>query len=308
MFTKGTYITGYCVSKTETQGSYNFANIFIKGDAIMNERRIDVNNLTKVEETLFITLYARALDSISKNPILDDKSAQDIVSQINYDFKALKVTKEKYNTGIRTKEMDLRIERFISNHKNAIVLDLGCGLDSRILRVDPPNSVSWYDVDFPEVINLRKNFFSEKSGYHMLSTSLLDSGWLKEIPNDRPVIIVADGVLPFIEEKDIKELFIRLTNYFKTGEIVFNGYTTLAVKLMKNTPSIKAIGIEASMGFDDPREPEHWAPRLKLIEEAFLIESAFAARMPWGFRMLAALMSLNSNMKREGGRILRYQF
>ncbi|GLC29608.1 class I SAM-dependent methyltransferase [Clostridium omnivorum] len=274
----------------------------------MNKGRIDTNNLTKVEETLFITLYARALDSVSKNPILDDKSAQDIVSRINYNFEGLKVTKEKYNTAIRTKELDMRIERFIANHKNAIVLDLGCGLDSRVLRVNTHNSVSWYDVDFPEVINLRKHFFSEKSGYHMLGTSLLDLGWLKKIPNDRPVIIVADGVLPFIGEKDIKELFNRLTNYFQTGEIAFNGYTTLAVKLMKNTPSIKAIGIEANMGFDDPREPERWAPRLNLIEEAFLIESAFAAKMPWGFRMLAAVMSLSSNMKREGGRILRYQF
>ena len=99
-------------------------SFLLKGDAIMNERRIDASNLTKVEETLFITLYARALDSVSKNSILDDKTAQDIVSQINYNFKDLKVTKEKYNTAIRTKELDMRIERFIANHKNAIVLGI----------------------------------------------------------------------------------------------------------------------------------------------------------------------------------------
>lgn len=274
----------------------------------MNEKCINVNNLTKVEETLFITLYARSLDNKSKNPILYDKTSQKIVDRLDYDFKNLKVTKEKYNTAIRTQELDDRVRKFIARNADAVVLDLGCGLDSRVLRVNPPDEVSWYDVDFPEVIKLRKHFFTERSGYHMIGASLLDSNWLSRIPSDRPVIIVADGVLPFIVEKDIKELLNRLTNYFHSGEIAFNGYTTLAVKLMKNTPSIKAIGIEASMGFDDPREPEIWAPRLKLAEEAFLIESSFASRMPLGFRILAKLMSLSPNMKREGGRILRYKF
>lgn len=274
----------------------------------MNEKCINVNNLTKVEETMFITLYARALDNTSKNPILYDKTAQNIVGHLNYDFINLKVTKEKYNTAIRTKELDDRIKRFIARNANAVVLDLGCGLDSRILRVNPPDGVSWYDIDFPEVIKLRKHFYTERSGYNMIGASLLDSNWLSGIPSDQPAIIVADGVLPFIKGKDIKELFNRLTNYFQSGEIAFNGYTTLAVRLMKNTPSIKTIGVEASMGFDDPREPESWAPRLKLAEEAFLIESSYASKMPFGFRILSKLMSLSPNIKREGGRILRYKF
>ena len=274
----------------------------------MNTRPIDVSNLTKVEETLFITLYARALDSNSKNSILGDKTAQNIVNQLDYNFKNLKVTKEKYNTAIRTKELDKRIERFIANNKNAVVIDLGCGLDSRELRVNPPKEVSWYDIDFPEVINLRRDFYPEKRGYHMIGASLLDSEWLKEISSDRPAMIVADGVLPFLQAKDIKELFNRLTNHFQHGEIAFNGYTTLAVRLMKNTPSIKAIGVEASMGFDDPKEPEYWDSRLKLVEQVYLIESPCAAKMPWGFRILAGIMSLSPTMKREGGRILCYQF
>lgn len=274
----------------------------------MSEKYINVNHLTKVEETILITLQARALDNKSRNPILCDKTAQEIVDRLDYDFKNLKVTKEKYNTAIRTKELDDRIKRFIARNADAVALDLGCGLDSRVLRVNPPDGVSWYDVDFPDVIKLRKHFYTERSGYHMIGASLLDSNWLSGIPSDHPVIIVADGVLPFIAEKDIKELFNRLTNYFPSGEIAFNGYTTLAVKLMKNTPSIKAIGIDASMGFDDPREPEIWAPRLKLAEEAFLIESPYAQKMPLGFRILAKLMSLSHNMKREGGRILRYKF
>jgi O-methyltransferase involved in polyketide biosynthesis len=274
----------------------------------MNEKLINVNRLAKVEETMFITLYARALDSKSKSPILGDKTAQNIVKRLDYNFMNLKVTKEKYNTAIRTKELDDRIKRFIASNPGVVVLDLGCGLDSRVLRVNPPDEVSWYDIDFPEVIKLRKHFYTERSGYYMIGTSLLDSNWLSGIPSNHPVIIVADGVLPFIEEKDIKELFNRLTNYFHSGEIAFNGYTTLAVKLMKNTPSIKAIGIEASMGFDDPREPESWAPRLKLAEEAFLVKSPYASKMPLGFRILSNLMSLSPTMKKEGGRILLYKF
>jgi O-methyltransferase involved in polyketide biosynthesis len=42
--------------------------------------------LTKVQETLLIPLYAKALDHRSKAPILNDAKADEIVRSIDYDF------------------------------------------------------------------------------------------------------------------------------------------------------------------------------------------------------------------------------
>ena len=46
-------------------------------------------NLTEEKETLLITLQAKALDSRSKEPILNDKKAEEILHLIDYDFEKI---------------------------------------------------------------------------------------------------------------------------------------------------------------------------------------------------------------------------
>src|SRR5208337_5039958 len=90
-------------------------------------------NLTKEQETLLGTLYGRALDSQSKNPILNDTAAGGIVDRIDFDFRKLKVQKDDIlNIVIRAKQLDLWTKAFLANHSEATVLHLGCGLDSRV--------------------------------------------------------------------------------------------------------------------------------------------------------------------------------
>jgi O-methyltransferase len=47
-------------------------------------------HLTQVQETLIITLRAKALDHRSKKPILNDEQADQILNRIDYDFGKLK--------------------------------------------------------------------------------------------------------------------------------------------------------------------------------------------------------------------------
>ncbi len=77
-------------------------------------------------------------------------------------------------------------------------MHLGCGLDTRISRLNPPLTVSWFDVDYLQVIELRKKFFVEKEGYKMISSSITSSKWLSKIPKNRPTTIIAEGVLEYI--------------------------------------------------------------------------------------------------------------
>ena len=65
---------------------------------------------------------------------------------------------------------------------------LGCGLDTRITRINPPLNINWYDVDYPEVIALRRNFYSDNTNYKMIASSITESNWINEIPNDRACI------------------------------------------------------------------------------------------------------------------------
>ena len=84
--------------------------------------------------------------------------------------------------------------------------------DSRAFRLDVPETVRWFDLDFPEVIALRRRLYPERDRYRLLAYSATDPGWLNELPADRPILVVAEGVLPYIASVDVRQLFVRLTD------------------------------------------------------------------------------------------------
>src|ERR1700694_1904749 len=113
-------------------------------------------HFTKEKETMLITLYSRALHSATKNPVLSDPWAQKEMDQIDYDFSAIKLSKvEPLAIAIRSKLFDMWVSEWLAGTPESIVLHLGCGLDSRVFRVDPPPTAQWFDIDYPEVIELR---------------------------------------------------------------------------------------------------------------------------------------------------------
>ena len=114
---------------------------------------IATTELTPMEQTAFLTEYARALDSQWPRPILGDRLAYDVVGKIDYDFAGLGVqTSVACQTALRAKMLDNRVRAFVAEHPDAVVVDLGAGLDSGFYRVDPPESVDWYSVDLPGII------------------------------------------------------------------------------------------------------------------------------------------------------------
>lgn len=259
------------------------------------------------KETLLLTLYAKALDAWCPRPILADRCSADIADQIDYDFARLRVTPSLVcSTALRTKKLDQVVREFVARHPDAIVLDLGCGFDPRMLRCDPPPGIDWYDIDFPDVLAHRDQLLPGRS--RLLGADLTTPGWLDSLPRDRPAVIVAEGLVPFLPGDSFARLTRRLTGHFRTGELAINGYTRLAARTMKYHPSIRAIGITAAHGFDDAREPETWGARLHLAGEQLLTRDPDIAAFPQPVRGLAQLMRHSTRLSRQGARILRYQF
>lgn len=263
--------------------------------------------LNPIEETMLLTLYLKALDSKLPVPMLGDSRSADLIDQIDYDFTKLKVNPSLiYSTGLRTKWLDDTVRAFVAEHPNAVVLDLGCGLDPRVFRCDPPAGVDWYDIDFPDVADLRPQFLPHRS--HPLGADLTRLDWLDDLPRERPTMIVAEGVAPFLPGDSFKALTRSLTTHFATGELAFNSYTRFASWAMKYTPAIKAIGVTAARGFDDPHEPETWGAGLTLVEEQFITRAPEVAAFPPAVRALTRLMAKSNALSRQGARILRYRF
>ncbi|MDI3289865.1 class I SAM-dependent methyltransferase [Polyangium sp. 15x6] len=264
--------------------------------------------LREEKETLLLTVYGKAEESRMPDSLLRDRFAAEAIRRVDYDFSKLKVRRDDMiSLAIRAHILDGWTREFIARHPDATVLHLGCGLDSRVFRVDPPASVRWFDVDYPEVIALRRRLYPERPGYTLLGTSLTDPQWLDAVPSDRPAMIVAEGVLPYLREDEVPRLFDRLTSHFPAGEFGFDCYSRLGVRLLRRHQSIKATGASVHWALDDPHELEARIPKLVFLAEVKSHDPAQLARMSRGMRLINRVFMAIPAL-RKVGRMVRYKF
>ena len=275
---------------------------------------ITTTDLSPIEQTAFLTEYARALDSRWPRPILGDTLADEVVGKIDYDFTGLGVqTSVVCQTALRAKMLDDRVRAFVGRHPDAVVVDLGAGLDSSYYRVAPPPTVDWYSVDLPGITAVRGEALPAASQSHSVAASLADSEWMDPIPADRPTILVADGLFAFLTERVIVGIFRHITDHFRSGELAFNDYGRIgwvsrqAVKLFPQK-MFKDVGSQFEYpGFKDPHHPQTWNPRMRLVEEASLVDAPEVDLFP-GWIRIATKLSGRSKTGRRKARILRYAF
>jgi O-methyltransferase involved in polyketide biosynthesis len=223
--------------------------------------------LTKEKETYLATLYGKAMDATVENPILGDRFAADAVARIDYDFKELKVPSGgEITLPMRAWHFDQWTRAFLAANPESTVLHLGCGLDTRVYRIDPGPGVCWYDIDFPDVIALREQLYPERDGYHQISSSVTELTWLNAIPGNTPVIVIAEGLVMYLPEKDGTALFRRITGQFPSGQIAFDGYSEAMVRLVSRLATVRGAKVELVWGVDDPHDLEKQVPTLHLVE------------------------------------------
>ena len=198
-------------------------------------------------KTLYIPLYGKALVS-RKGIILSDKKAEEIWGKESFLLKGKSRSKWlAYFMGMRAAVIDGWVSEKLEESPESVVIHVGCGLDSRIERVKAPCSV-WYDVDLPEVIAVRKEYFSEDEKYRMLGASAMETNWVKELTKTENAVLVLEGVSMYLSEKTIKNLFEAMSERFGKVKIVMDVYTELAVKMSKYKNPIKDVGAGASFG------------------------------------------------------------
>jgi len=243
-------------------------------------------SLTKEQETLLIPLYAKAQD----NPLFDDQKTQQILASVEYDFQKLKVPqKTAVMLQIRAKQLDVYTRQFITAHPNALILHLGCGLDSRCERVARAGT-RWIDLDMPDVIELRRKFYPETETYHLIASSVTDLSWMEKVSSEgRPVLVVAEGLLMYLHESDVKALILRLQQKFPGCELAFDAFSKLTADRVQSHPSLQKTGAVIHWGIDDPHEIEQWAPGIQLKEEWFFGQTPDLNRLSWLYRFMFRL-------------------
>jgi methyltransferase (TIGR00027 family) len=220
-----------------------------------------------VEWTNLCTLYLRAYENRSPAPILGDTAAAEAVDRIEYDWarmrRAMRPGSNQHLVAMRAKQFDDWSGDFLRRHPNADVLHLGCGIDTRAFRLHLPETVHWFDIDQPHVIALRRKLYDDRDGYRMIGSSVTNEAWLDEIPTDRPILMVAEGLVMYLTEPQVRTLLQRLTDRFDSGELIFDTASPMGPRLSK----LLTKGI-TKWGIRDAREIEEWNPRLHFLDQS----------------------------------------
>jgi O-methyltransferase involved in polyketide biosynthesis len=222
--------------------------------------------ITKDKETYLTTVYGKALDNRSPNPILGDRYADEALKRIDFDFSRIHVKGGEISLPVRAKHFDGWTREFLATDPTSTVLHLGCGLDSRVFRIDPAGTVRWYDVDMPDVIDLRTKVYPARPDYQMIGTSVADLRWLDDIPGDRPVLVVAEGFMQYLPERDLIALLDRITKQFPHGDILFDAYNGAMTWGLNRALALNKLGYRLHWSAGDSHFLETRLSRIKLVD------------------------------------------
>jgi O-methyltransferase involved in polyketide biosynthesis len=265
--------------------------------------------LTGAPETLLATLYGRALDSRAPRSVLRDEAAARAVERIDYDFRRTGMTATTAaGVALRGRQLDDWTREFLDSHPEATVLHLACGLDTRAQRLAAPPSVRWIDLDHPEVVALRERLLPPPpADYRLIGASVTDEGWLESVPADRPTVAVFEGLSMYLRKEEGRRLIERITARFPSGQLLFDCYGTIGIRLQKLVPAIRNAGATLHWGIDDPRELEAWHDGLVLLDSLRSVDMPGLDLLPPAGRMQMRVLALLPKL-RDVGRILRYRF
>lgn len=207
--------------------------------------------MNNVNKTLYIPLYGKAYVS-NKGLFLEDKKAQEIWEAEGFSLKGKSKSKWlAYYMGIRSAVFDEWLKEKMAAWKDAVVIHMGCGMDSRVLRVGTREHL-WYDVDFPEVIKERKRYYEESSYYHMIASDVRQKEWQEVIAKKKEAIIIMEGISMYMDNEALQNLLQDVSGHFEQAVILMDCYTTMAALMSKYKNPINDVGVSTVYGLDDP--------------------------------------------------------
>jgi len=209
--------------------------------------------MNSINKTLYIPLYGKSY--VSKRGIfLDDKKAEEIWEVEGFELKGKSKSKWlAYYMGARSAVFDEWVRKQMTDVQDAVVIHIGCGMDSRVIRVGTENH-KWYDVDFSEVIEERKRYYSESDNYRMIAGDVRDGNWLTSIPEKKCAIVVMEGVSMYLTIEDMRNLTDSLCSHFEKIALLVDCYTSFAAKMSKHRNPINDVGVTEVYGVDEPRD------------------------------------------------------
>ena len=235
-----------------------------------------IQELPPVARSLLLPLCFRAAEAQRSDALICDEKAVEVVQRLGCDCAPLlkHQSHDQVTVLMRAREFDRCVREFLAAHPDGVVVDMGCGLDTRFYRVD--NSlVTWYDLDLAEVIALRRQVLDESPRHSFIGCSVVDFAWLNTVKAEsgRAYLFLAEGVFMFLEGGQVRGLLQALAAHYPGSEMVFDAFTPLMLHRSSLLhPAAKQTVALLRWGLADNREPETWAEAIKLLSEWYYFD------------------------------------
>jgi O-methyltransferase involved in polyketide biosynthesis len=189
-------------------------------DLQQNKIKVDFNGVAR---TSIAPLYARAKISNEYSLIFNDAKAVELAELIDsglFTINKVDINYLDFPFVARAIQFDNIAKKYIKEHPHSSVINLGTGFDTGFYRVDN-GTIHWYDLDLPEVIEVRKQLIPETDRSTCIAKSFLDPSWCQDIKTESGVFMIAGGLLRYFSETQVRQFFSLLADYLPGSEIVF---------------------------------------------------------------------------------------
>ncbi|MHC4149395.1 MAG: class I SAM-dependent methyltransferase [Planctomycetota bacterium] len=259
------------------------------------KRKVSLEKLKGVPATLLIPLRGRYLETKRRNGIIDDPKSVEIIDSIDHDFADRELPWDgQIMISVRTEIFDQATERFLDKNPDAVVVNLGCGLDTRIRRVDNGRML-WYDLDLSECIELREKFFRQTNRHRFVPKSILDFSWVKDIAKAKKTLFIAEGLFIYFTEEQVKSIVLTIKENFPGSELLFEVYSPMMSKAWHRHPHLRKAFSMFKWGVDTGRRLEKWAAGIDFLREWHYMDR-YPRRWRW-MRLFRFIPTLRKVMK-----------
>lgn len=261
--------------------------IYLSNEVMTERHGADLGD---VQQTLFITLAGRARETRKKHPLLEDPMAVRIIESVDFDEKIYGADWGDWITVLRTMVFDSWVRGFLDEHPHGTVVELGSGLNTRFERVDN-DTVRWFDIDMPDTVALRSRFFTDTQRRTTIAASALDTDWYDTVEQTGgPYFFVAEGVLVYLPEAQVRAMLSRIATRFPGALIAFDSYRVSMMQRQHKAAERKSMPARWAWACDDPRTFTEQG--LTVVESRTMSNApeTTGARLPVAHRMMLWLL------------------
>ena len=203
-----------------------------------------------VNKTLYIPLYGKSFVS-RQGIILHDTKAEEIWEKEGFSLKGRSASKWlAYNMAMRARVFDDWTDHMLEKDPDAIVIHIGCGMDSRCLRVKQQYKC-WLDCDFPDVLAARQKYYQESDSYHMTELDATDTGKIRSLPDADAAVIVLEGISMYLTNDQLRNLILALKQKYNKINVLMDVYTVRGAEASEKKNPINDVGVTKTYGVDD---------------------------------------------------------